>query len=411
MAGIGWYPNVASVVNYLPGSLPDSTIVEPRWFPTPDGAVTSGLLYRPASPTQLVACVMHPRVDCSHHYVIPGLLRAGIAVWGQRSRWVGNDSDLVHERVLVDIATAHAALAEEGFSRQLLIGNSGGASLYCLYAQQSLLAAADRLTDDASGAKLDLTASMPAPVGLVLLAPHPGQADMLRFAIDPAVVDESDPGLSDPSLDMFEPANGFAAPPASSSYSEQFLEAYRAAQLERLRRIDEVARTALEQQSQQRSSGRAGDAPDRRRAQAARYVVVHRTDADPRFTDLSLDPSQRAYGSLLGRRPDITNFGVVGFARLSTPRAWLSTWSYAQTRAALRLTVPGVDVPALVVGYRGDPCVFPSEVEAVNRALPSASSPVQWIDGDHYGLLDEGADDTPRRAAVDVITGWGEAHG
>ena len=402
MARIGWYDNAAAIVNFAPGSLPSDTRVEPRWFPTPDGALTTGLLYQPPTPTRAIACVMHPRVDCSHHYLVPLLLAAGIAVWGQRSRSVNNDLDLVHERVLVDVMTAHAALAAEGFTEQVLIGNSGGASLYCLYAQQAGRAPGDRLADDASGAALDLSGAMPAPRGIVLLAPHPGQADMLRMSIDPAVVDERDPGISDPALDLFSPDNGFEEPPTSARYSSDFLDRYRAAQLARVRRIDEIADGILAEQEAQRG----GDTASRRRARAARYIEVHRTDADPRFTDLSLDPSERSYGSLLGRRPDITNFGSVGFAKLSTPRAWLSNWSYDRTRAALRHTVPDIEAPTLVIGYRGDTCVFPAELEATTASLGSTDTRLEWLSGDHYGLQSDGTDDSPRHAAANLITEW-----
>ena len=54
---------------------------------------------------------------------------------------------------------------------------------------------------------------------------------------------------------------------------------------------------------------------------------MFRTDADPRTVDLSIDPSDRPYGSLFGKRPDLINYGQVGFGRLTTPEAWLSTWS------------------------------------------------------------------------------------
>jgi hypothetical protein len=45
----------------------------------------------------------------------------------------------------------------------------------------------------------------------------------------------------------------------------------------------------------------------------------HRTDADLRSVDLSIDPNDRPYGSLVGHRPDLTNYGLLGFGRLSTP--------------------------------------------------------------------------------------------
>ena len=74
-------------------------------------------------------------------------------------------------------------------------------------------------------------------------------------------------------------------------------------------------------------------------------IVVHRTDADLRGVDLSIDPNDRPYGSLFGRRPDLTNYGIVGFGRLATPEAWLSTWSGISSRAGLLRCARGVRVP------------------------------------------------------------------
>ena len=71
---------------------------------------------------------MHPRVDFTRHYLVPQLLRAGYAVWTQRSRTVGNDLTTVHEQLLIDVATAQVALEDRGFNRIFFVGNSGGAS-------------------------------------------------------------------------------------------------------------------------------------------------------------------------------------------------------------------------------------------------------------------------------------------
>ena len=52
-------------------------------------------------------------------------------------------------------------------------------------------------------------------------------------------------------------------------------------------------------------------------------MTVWRTDADPRRFDLSIDPSDRAYGTLWGRDPRSSNYGAVGFARNCTPSSAL----------------------------------------------------------------------------------------
>ena len=77
---------------------------------------------------------------------------------------------------------------------------------------------------------------------MVYVAAHRGQGRILLDAIDPSVVDERDPMSCEPSLDMYDTRNGFVEPPAWSSYSAEFLERYRAAQVERVRRLDAVAR-------------------------------------------------------------------------------------------------------------------------------------------------------------------------
>ena len=54
-----------------------------------------------------------------------------------------------------------------------------------------------------------------------------GQAGMVLLSLDPAIVDENDPKKVDPTLDLFNPANGYRKPPEASKYSEEFLARYR----------------------------------------------------------------------------------------------------------------------------------------------------------------------------------------
>jgi hypothetical protein len=405
---VGRYANVAMTLNWAPDTLPPGASAEPVVLPTPDRAATSGVLYRPAAGERAVVCITHPRVDCAAHYLIPPLLRAGHAVWAQRSRNVNNDLSTVHEQLLIDLAVAHAYLVQRGLERFFLLGNSGGASIYCLYVQQAGLPPERRLRDAPSGLPVDLTLSMPMPAGLILLAPHAGQGELLLHCIDPAVRDEDDPLSTVADLDLFAPENGFREPPESSEYATAFLERYRAAQRERVARIDARARALLEQRAAARAEARAtGSTAARRRALSPAYVVVHRTDADPRTVDLRLDPSDRDYGSIFGRRPDVTNYGTVGFGRLTTPDAWLSTWSGLSSRAAIRLTGPDVRIPTLVVAYTADNSVFPGDVDGIRRSLGSSddASFVRVL-GDHYGYLPGSEDRAGGREAAEAIAAW-----
>ena len=398
---VGRYRNPATVLSW-DDPLPRGTTVEPVSLPTDDRAATSGTLYTVPG-AQRVVTLMHPRVDFTHHYLIPLLLARGFAVFAQRSRWVNNDVALVHERLVLDIAAAHRWLDERGFDDVALLGNSGGASLYCLYAQQASLAPERRLQDDPAGGRIDLGGALPVPRRLILLAPHPGQGDMLMHCIDPSVTDEDDSGSCDPSLDVYHPANGFAEPPAPSRYAAEFLARYRDAQRSRVERIDERARGML---TERRRLAASAEPADRRRSAAASYVVVHRTDADPRAVDLSLDPSRRDYGSIFGVRPEVTNGGAVGFGRLSTPEAWLSTWSGLSSRAAIRLTAPDIRVPTLLVGYTADNTVYPSDLDAIQSTLATEELTRVDVDGDHYGLSPDHGSRPGGPAVADLVADW-----
>ncbi len=114
-------------------------------------------------------------------------------------------------------------------------------------------------------------------------------------------------------------------------------------------------------------------------------ITVQRTDADPRCVDLALDPSDRPYGSIHGRRPDLINFGITGFGRLSTADAWLSTWSGISSKANFKACAPGVAIPSLFVEYTGDQATFPSVAREMYDALASADKTYDHVPGTHFG--------------------------
>ena len=164
-----------------------------------------------------VVCIMHPREFMACHYLIPDIVDAGFAAWSQSPRSVGSDLRLEHEFALYDVAAGLRFLREAGICNIVLLGNSGGSGLYGLYVQQSSAPPEARIASTPGGrathlAKLD----MPRVDGVILVAPHPGQGALLLQCIDPSVSDEDNALAVDPSLDPFDPRNGFAQPPASS---------------------------------------------------------------------------------------------------------------------------------------------------------------------------------------------------
>lgn len=389
------------------GERPATAVTSVHELTTADGATVRGVLAAvPGART--VVCLMHPRQDLTHHPLVPLLLRAGSAVWTQATRSVNNDLTLVHEQALLDVAAGLVFLREQGFDSVVTLGHSGGGPLYAFYLEQAALAPAARIATTPGGRPVDLAgAEMPLADGAVFLAPHPGQGKLLLACIDPSVADETDPLSVVPELDPFAPANGFADPPASSSYDDAFLARYRAAQHDRVARIDAVARAHLARAAEARAAfKRSGAAADRRRALAPRIITVFRTDADPRTVDLSLDPSERPYGSLFGKRPDLIDYGQVGFGRLTTPEAWLSTWSGLSSNADFVRCAPGVTVPTLFVELTGDQAAFPADTRHMIDALGADDLTTARVRGLHFGAAIAPGEPTGNELAAAEIADW-----
>src|SRR5262249_6270917 len=149
-----------------------------------------------------------------------------------------------------------------------------------------------------------------------------------------------------------------------------------------------------------------GDANDRRRTLAPRIITVFRTDADPRTVDLSIDPSERPYGSVFGRRPDLIDYGLVGFGRLITPQAWLSTWSGLSSNADSVRCAAGVTVPTLFVELTGDQVPSPADSRRMIDALGAADLTATTVRGLHFGgPIAEGEPTGNELAAVEIV-GW-----
>lgn len=389
---------------------PDGVTTTVHRLTTSDGATVVGVLRVPAGARTAVT-IMHPRQDVTHHASVPYLLRSGYAVWTQGSRSPNNDLGLLHEQAIIDFASGHTFLRDAGFAHVVCLGHSGGGTLAAFYCQQAARAPGDRLTAAPSGRPVPLAdTTMPLPDGCVFLAPHPGQGALLLRVIDPSVTDESDPMSVDTTLDPFAPANGFAPAPTSSEYDDAFVARYRAAQRERVARIDASARAwVAEAQEANRSFKREGDPADRRRALAPRVLTTYRTDADLRNVDLRLDPNERPYGSLFGRRPDLTNYGLVGFGRLATAEAWLSTWSGLSTNADFVGCAPEVTVPTLLLEFTGDQASFPTDIARMRDALGARDLTVDAVAGTHFGgAIAEGAP-TGTELAAAVIEEWVDA--
>lgn len=59
-------------------------------------------------------------------------------------------------------------------------------------------------------------------------------------------------------------------------------------------------------------------------------------------------------------------------------------------------------LPALLIRYSGDNCIFPSDADLIVRSLATRNLTQIEIDGDHYGFPAE----TGREGAVAAIIDW-----
>ncbi len=365
----------------------------------------------------------HPRADFSTHYSIPFWIDAGFAAFGFNTRYLNNDAMMLHENLLLDLAAGISFLRDEaGFEKIVMLGNSGGGSLFAYYDSQARTAKGGRVAAPPGGGPPDLNKfELPTADGYIALAAHPGQGMVLMSCLDAAVVDESDPIASDPILDMYDERNGFKTPPADSRFSTDFVERYRVAQHARCARIDAIAHRHIDEAGHARTAMRAPDfsssSAERRnyiarRAMAPRYMIVYRTQANPNYLDLSIDRSERAVGSIISPRPDLANYSAFGLGRIVTPDAWLSTWSGLSSYAKMSPNLPKVTVPTLVVGANGDQDIFLSDVQGEFEASGASDKTLAFIEGADHFMRTGGARShlgDPRPRLMKVLTDWTRA--
>ena len=332
-------------LNYWPLPEDDPGVEIPREsirLVSPDGALVRGVLWTPPNGKKWKTAVIlsHPRGDFSVHYAAPLLAAAGYAVLGFGTRYMNNDTDCLHEACTIDVETVYNEMKRRGAEAVVLLGNSGGGSLMAL-------AHAERGIGD----------------GWVGMAAHPGEGVFMLQVIDPSVVDESDPFSTIPELDMYNPDNGWRPWPEPCVYDKEWLKRYRAAQVERVARIDAIAKASIAESIDAGSRLRGVDNQTqtvqwrelRRRAVFTKYMVIYRTLADPAYLDLSIDPDERPMGSLFAfPDPFDANYGRGGLGRSMTARGWLSTWSGLSSHAKLADTMPKVKVPTLLIHPTAD---------------------------------------------------------
>ncbi|MGK2948339.1 MAG: alpha/beta hydrolase [Acidimicrobiales bacterium] len=336
-----------------------------------------GLYHRPVGERPRVACIAtHYNVDFSEHYLAPLLAERGIGFLGWNTRYRGNEAYFLLEHALVDIGAGVRWLREEaGAEAVVVLGNSGGGSLMGAYLSQ---AGAPSIEPSFGLSLPDAVLELPGAELYVSLNAHPGRPEVLTSWIDPSVTDETDPLSVDPDLDMFD---GRWGPP----FAEAFVARYRAAQRDRNHRITAWVGTELDRLA----GAGAWD----------RVFNLHRVWADLRFTDLSLDPSERRPGCYAGD-PRSANYGPFAIGATSTLRSWLSMWSLEASQCQGAPHLARIAVPSLVVQSTADRGVFPSDARAIFEALAASDKRLELVPGEHY-FETGGRDDV-----AELLAGW-----
>ena len=221
------------------------------------------------------------------------------------------------------------------------------------------------ITHTPAGDPVDLVNAGLIPADAVVFqAAHISRARLLLDVIDPSVRDELNPDDRDESLDLYRMEAPFTA---------EFLQRYRAAQLARVRRITARVKDTLAMLK------------DRGGAEVERGFVTHRTLADPRFLDGSLDPNDRKVGWCYLGNPETVNTGPVGLARFSTLRAWLSQWSIDDSRGDGVASASTIKAPILFIENSADDAVPQTHCREVFDAANTTDKRIEVIKGaTHY---------------------------
>lgn len=392
------------------------------YFKADDGGASWGIYHRPKGKNPKTAVIiMHPRANNTEHFVARGLAQQGYAALGCASRWLNNDTDAVQEATLLDVAASIQFLKKNfGVERIVSVGHSGGGGLYAFYQTQAMTKPPGRFRSTPAGDPPDLNQfDLPPLDGMITLAAHKGEGRICMDWLDASVVDESDPLATDPELDMYDPRNGYRTPPESSKYSSDFVARYRAAQKERAKRLDAkayaiIARQQRAQQLMKSPSFRSLDAAEqsaiRRAAYDEEYMIIYRTGADPRMTDLSIDPSDRKVGFFAWTNPEQGNYAAGGISRVMTPRGYLSTWSGLSSRMVTDENLAKITIPTLVMGGTADNAVAGTgAIRSSYEASAAKDKTLGWVKGADHGFMPvepaaQGKD--TQREAVRIMAEW-----
>lgn len=332
-----------------------------------DAVVLQAQLLRGANASDTVLIVMHPVGAPAWLPVFAHLARAGHHIIACASRYSSGDAPLEMENVVLDLgACVKDAKQRLGYKQVVLLGWSGGGSLMAGYQAEAEKPVVQRT---AAGEDTPLAgAALIAGDALMLVASHRSRHQLLTGQIDPSVLDERDPETRDAALDIYDPAN-----PAQPPYAPDFVVRYRAAQIARNRKISEWAKAKL---AELKAKGREHD---------EFCFVTHRTMADLRWVDPTVDPNQRKPNWTYLGDPRVVNQSASALGRFSSLRGWLSQWSYDYAQFDSVVAGPRISVPSMVMTAGADDACPPEHTDLMFEALGSTDKLKTTIDhANHY---------------------------
>jgi len=347
-------------------------------------------LLKPETPSDTVVIWSHPIGGGSYLPMMNSLARAGIHTIYADTRYRGNDSSLIMEKVVCDFgAVVRDAKERLGYKKVLLGGWSGGGSMTLFYQAE---AENPSVICTPAGDPPDLTTRDFIPAdGIMLVAAHLARHLTFTEWLDPSVIDENDPDNRDVELDIYDPNN-----PNQPPYSQEYLTRFREAQIARNRRITKFVKEKL-------AEYKANGQPNREYC-----FVVHRTMAEPKWLDPSLDPNGRKPNWCFLGEPEVVNDSPIGLARFCSLRSWLSQWSYDDANADGPKCAARISIPALVIGNTADDGITPEHTKVLYNSIQHDDKELVWIeDANHYFF---GQRDKADEAASTCLD-WMKRHG
>jgi dienelactone hydrolase len=345
------------------------SFVETYGFSGNQGSVNlEGVLMRPKDrPSSTLMIFMHPTSTLQLLPVPRAAVQFGAHVLCAASRYAKNDTALIMEKVLLDLG-AYIRHAKQvwGYEKVAIVGWSGGGSLGLFYQAE---AEHPTITHTPAGDPVNIKGASLIPAdALVFQAAHLSRAQLLLDMIDPSVNDELNPDDRNEYLDIYNPKN-----PHQPPYSDLFVRIYREAQLARVRRITGWVKETL------------SELKERNTLEVERCFVTHRTMAEPRFLDPTLDANSRKPRWCYLGNPETVNAGPVGLARFSTLRSWLSQWSIDDSRSDGLACAARISAPLLVIENGADDAVPQPHTSMLFDAATTKDKTMKVIEGaTHY---------------------------